>query len=324
MKRRNWALFFAAFAMGILILDSRNAVDAAAEGVDICIKTVIPSLFPFFVLSIFLTGSLGNTGIFRPISRLFRVGKGAEGTLISGLLGGYPVGAQSAAEAFRSGRVSAQTASRLIMFCSQAGPSFLFGMVASQFPERKYGWMLWAVQLLSAWSVSQMIPISVEPNTNSATIKRITITDAMKRAVSAIASVCGWVIIFRVFLYFLDQRVLWFLPDVFRILISGLLELTNGCLMLNEISNISIRFILTAIMLNFGGICVLMQTASVTQGLNLKYYILGKLTQTCLAPLYCLCFLGKIEALIPIAGIFLLSYRVNLRKNSSIPAAIGV
>ena len=35
-----------------------------------------------------------------------------------------------------------------------------------------------------------------------------------------------------------------------------------------------------SVMLSFGGLCVLLQTRSVTRGLSLKYYCLGKLIQT--------------------------------------------
>lgn len=324
MRRRPFALIFAAIAMGVLILDSKNAVEAAAVGVDICMKTVIPSLFPFFVLSIFLTGSLGNAAFLRPLCRLFLVTEGAEGVLISGLLGGYPVGAQAAAEAWSKGILSKQNANRLLMFCSQTGPSFLFGMVAAQFPDAKYGWMLWAVQLLSTWSVSQVISESKEPHASLQEFKQITITEAMKKATSAMASVCGWVIVFRVFLCFLDRWVLSFFPKPIHILITGVLELTNGCLALNGITNISTRFLCAAIMLNFGGICVLMQTSSVAHGLDLKYYLRGKALQTVFALCYCLCFLGNFAGLIPIAAIFLLFHRGNLRKNSSNPAMVGV
>ena len=34
----------AALGMGVLILDSRTALMAAGQGVDLCLKTVIPSL----------------------------------------------------------------------------------------------------------------------------------------------------------------------------------------------------------------------------------------------------------------------------------------
>ena len=46
----------AAIAMLILILDGRCALYSAAEGLELCIRTVIPSLFPFFNLSIGLVG----------------------------------------------------------------------------------------------------------------------------------------------------------------------------------------------------------------------------------------------------------------------------
>lgn len=324
MKRRPFALVFAAVAMGVLILDSKNAVQAAAAGVDICIKTVIPSLFPFFVLSIFLTGALADAPFLQPVCRLFQAKEGSEGVLISGLLGGYPVGAQAAAEAWSKGRVSKQNANRLLMFCSQAGPSFLFGMIAAQFPDTKYGWMLWAVQLLSAWSASRLTVVQNEQHTNSQEIRHITINEAIRKAIFAMASVCGWVIVFRVFLFFLDRWVLFVFPEPIRILITGTFELTNGCLALSGIQNVSTRFLCGAVMLNFGGICVLMQTASVAQGLDLGCYIRGKVLQTVLALCFSLCFLGNLTGLIPIAGIFLLFRWGNLRKNSSNPAVVGV
>ena len=35
-----------------LILDGRTAIEGARQGIGLCLRTVIPSLFPFFVLSI--------------------------------------------------------------------------------------------------------------------------------------------------------------------------------------------------------------------------------------------------------------------------------
>ena len=52
---------------------------------------------------------------------------------------------------------------------------------------------------------------------------------------------------------------------------------------LNEIKKIAdegLRFILCSCMLGFGGICVCMQTFSVTAGLNCNNYIIGKAFQT--------------------------------------------
>ena len=79
---------------------------------------------------------------------------------------------------------------------------------------------------------------------------------------------------------FLENWILWLLPDWAQVLAMGILELTNGCCQLMRIADIKLRFVLSCCMLSFGGICVLLQTASVTKGLNLKYYRKGKLLQS--------------------------------------------
>ena len=323
MKGRKAICISAALGMLVLILDSKNSIAAASQGVDICIRTVIPSLFPFFVLSILLTGSMGSSFALVPLEKLFRA-RGCGPILITGLLGGYPVGAQAASQGYSSGQLSRAQANRLIMFCSQAGPSFLFGMAAYQFPEPKYAWLLWLVQILSALCAARMIPAPEWEKSAKAQVSSITLSKAMKKAVSAMASVFGWVVLFRVILDFLRRFVFFLFPKSIIILLSGLLELTNGCLMLSEIPSIPLRFLCAALMLNFGGICVMMQTSSVIEGLDLKYYVRGKLLQTLFSLLISLTFLGFYAALLPILILLFLSDRRILRKNSSIPAVFGV
>ncbi len=321
MKKKA-ALAFAAGAMLLLILDSRQGMLSAGQGVEICVKTVVPSLFPFFVLSIYLTGAMEPGSFTAPLERLFRC-PGCGGILLTGLLGGYPVGAQAACQAYQSRAISKEQAQRLLWFCSQAGPSFLFGMAAAQFPVGKYGWLLWGVQLLSAWSVSALVP---GMQTQGTGIKNtpLTLAQAMKRAISAMASVCGWVVLFRVVIGFCQRWFLWLLPQWTQILLCGLLEITNGCLMLQAVENIAVRFLLGVVMLNFGGLCVLMQTLSVTPGLDIRHYVRGKLLQTLCALGWGVCFLGYPWGLIPMGGLFLLRRAGKRRKSSSIPAPVGV
>ena len=58
-------------------------------------------------------------------------------------------------------------------------------------------------------------------------------------------------------------------------LIGGLLELTNGCCDLHLVLP-SYRMAVAVLLLSLGGLCVLLQTSSVTQGLSLKWYFIGK------------------------------------------------
>ena len=301
-------MFLSALTMFFLILESRSVMEFASVGIDLCIRTVIPSLFPFFLISIYMTGNLsGGSGLF-PV-------------LFSGLLGGYPVGAQTVAESFRSGTISEDTANRLLSFCSQAGPAFLFGMVASQFPSPIYALCLWCIQLLSAGSTAFLMGIPHMAAPGKAPAASVSLPRAMQSAIRAMSSVCGWVVVFRVWIGFLSRLPL---GGIWKVLISGLLELSNGCMCLGTVESISLRFLLAAVMLNFGGICVLLQTASVIAPLNLRYYLLGKLLQTAFSIGYCLLFSGLWIVSVPIIVTFLLANRQKAAKNSSIPARVGV
>jgi hypothetical protein len=146
----------------------------------------------------------------------------------------------------------------------------------------------------------------------------------MYSALKAMAAVCGWVIILGVIISFLKRWVLWLLPPEILVLVCGLLELTSGCLGLRVIESIPVRFITASVMLNFGGICVMMQTASVSTGLKFQNYVTGKLLQTFFAVLYALAILGIWPALIPILCIFFAKYLVIPGKRYSIPEKNGV
>ena len=101
MKHRIRTGIFASLGMLLLILDTKTAIQGAQEGIRLCIMTVIPSLFPFFVLSSLLTGALTGVRLrfLRPIGKLCRMPAGSESLLLIGMLGGYPTGAKSAADA---------------------------------------------------------------------------------------------------------------------------------------------------------------------------------------------------------------------------------
>ena len=96
MKKRKegYILVCAAFALMLLILDSKAALAGAKEGVSLCIFTVLPSLFPFFFFCNLINSRLLGYRMrpLRPICRLCGIPEGAESILVIGLLGGYPIG----------------------------------------------------------------------------------------------------------------------------------------------------------------------------------------------------------------------------------------
>lgn len=312
--------------MLVLIFDSSLALEGARYGVDLCIRTVIPSLFPFILLSMLLTREASGTNRWLlPISELLGIPRSAQSLLIPAFLGGYPVGAKCIHDLYRRGQLQQNQAEHLLCFCSNAGPAFLFGMLSGFFPVKKTLWLLWLIHILSAVLTGFLFSTAdTVANTPIRASEKSDKSDVLFSALKSMGLICGWVILFRILVAFLKQWFLWILPQWLIVLLTGMLELTNGCCELMQIGNIGLRFVICSCMLAYGGLCVLLQTASVTKGLSLKYYVLGKGTQACFSLLLSCAVIWKYGWAL-ITMILLLFFFIRKIQNSSgNPAIIPV
>lgn len=325
-KRKFFRGAIAGAAFLVLILDSPLALEGARAGMELCIRTVVPSLFPFFVLSMVVTENL-SSGTFRPVTALgtvLGISEGAAPVLIPAMLGGYPVGAKCVGDLCQSNQISKEEAERLLAFCSNAGPSFLFGMVSGCFPEQNTVWLLWLVHLSGAFLTAAVIP-KVKEETRKYTQKN----DAESKpillsAARAMFLVCCWVILFRIVLTFLEQWFLWLLPDWVQVLSMGFLELTNGICGLSQIADVEIRFLLCACMLSFGGLCVVFQTASVIGDLPLGCYLKGKCLQTLFSFLLSCSLVTEFGLLFTVLALFLVLIFRKLQNSYGNPKLLPV
>lgn len=283
MKRnRHWTGIFAALIMLVLILDSKTAISSAKAGVGICLATVIPSLFPFIILSGLITSAfVGNPlKILKPVGRICRIPAGGESLLLIGLIGGYPVGGQCIYRAYRDGQLSKQDAERMLGFCNNAGPAFIFGITAALFDSSAAGWIIWGIQILSAVVVGILLPGYTGGRCTLAAANKQSISGSMEYSVKTMGIICSWIVSAKILIGFLDKWILYPLPIDLAIAIEGLVELSNGCLRLAEISEESIRFTLASTLLSAGGLCVWLQIFSVTGELGKRTYMIGKCLQT--------------------------------------------
>ena len=98
-------LIIIACALGILLFpnDVRNG---ASNGISYCLYTLVPSLFPFMVLSSFIIHSgiskfIGK--LLQPVIQfLFYLPGSAGSVIIMSMIGGYPVGARGCIHHFGS------------------------------------------------------------------------------------------------------------------------------------------------------------------------------------------------------------------------------
>ena len=283
--RKSAPAIVAACAMLIMILDTKTALGGASSGLELCIRTIIPSLFPFIFLSGIINNSLlgQKIALLNPLGRMCRIPEGSESIILLGLFAGYPVGAQIVTQAYRQGQLTETTAKRMLGFCNNAGPAFIFGIFSVIFSNPIIPWVLWGIHIVSALLVGYILPGHSAETCHIDPQSRNSIHTNLKNTVKTMSFICGWVILFRIIINFFEKWFLWILPVEIQIILSGLLELSNGCVMLQRISDEGIRFLLASPMLAFGGMCVAMQTSSVTQELSCGNYFLGKVLQTILS-----------------------------------------
>jgi spore maturation protein SpmB len=280
--KANMKLIFAAIGLFVIIMDTGSAIQGAREGIDICIRTLIPTLLPFFVISGYFCSALSGKSlpILSPILKFCGIPKGIDALLIVGLLGGYPVGAQTITDTFSKGLIEKEQARRLLGFCNNAGPAFVFGVAGSVFNDVRIPWCLFSILILSSLLTGYMLPNKCGEDQITVYHHEQDFVETFEKSLKAIAKVCGWVIIFRVLYKIIERWALWLLPVSAQILISGILEISNGCCALTDVSTTGLRFILCAFILSFGGLCVYLQTKSVTGSLGTGYYFPGKIIQS--------------------------------------------
>lgn len=280
------------FAMLMLILDSKTALQGARQGLELCVQTIIPSLFPFFVISILLTDALSGCEIpvLKPLLRFCKMPIGSENLLIVGLLGGYPVGAKCVYDTWKRGQITTIDAKRCLGFCSNAGPAFIFGMCGILFSEIWIVWILWGIHILSALLVGSILPKNGSCKIPTVRSKNISLPEAMAKGIDAILSVCGWVILFRVTIVFWQRWFLWLFPENWRVIFEGILELANGSSALVSLQSEGMRFVLCSVFLSLGGLCVALQTMSVVGELGTGMYFPGKAMQCAISGCIALLF----------------------------------
>ena len=266
----------------VLILDSKNALLAAQDGIFMCVRTIIPAVFPFMFIGKQLI-AIAEDFQCRPIERLLRLPSGSSGYFLCGLFCGYPVGAKLIYDGFREHGLSEEESTRMICFCNNASPAFVIGILGSLFSSWVIGLVTWLIQILCAICTGCILPAcSTTPSTERA-YKKQSVHDTMLDTLRSVANICGWVILFKLILSCFHRWFLWCLPQFTQVLLSGIFELTNGLCLLEFINSEALRFVIASVMLAFGGICVQLQTHSVAPTFQMSYYIVGKLMFTAIA-----------------------------------------
>lgn len=316
IKRNIIPTIFCFFTVCLVIFSKSNLV-ASKNGLLLWFNNIVPSLLPFFIATELLSytnvitklGKLLNP-IMRPIFNVPGVGSYA---LLMGIISGYPTGAKIVSNLKENNLCTKEEAERMIAFTNNSGPLFILGTVGiSLFGNTLIGFLLLFTHILGCLSVGFLFRFwkknyktsscfihkksDGNQNVNFSNLGEV-LSKSIISAIKTVVMIGGFVILFSVVLSILEKsNILEFLSHLFFPIFnlfkitdfsfctstfSGILELTNGVMQLSNIfcKNISINIILSAFLLGFGGISILLQVYSIISksDISIKPYFIGKL-----------------------------------------------
>lgn len=259
-------LFVATF-----FFNPRGMVDGVSKGLSICAGAIIPSLFPFMVVSDFIIRSgLAEfaSRFLEPVTRfLFRLPGSAGCAVLMSMLGGYPVGAKMTAQLLENGSISLNQAKRMMLFCINAGPAFVIGTVGTVvFSSKSAGIVLFSSMIIASLMMGVFLRFlaadEIAVKTKTPEIKTGVFQISVMQGIQSVVFLCAWVLLF-----YCTNALVEVLPDNIPRYLSMISEVTGGCITASLIYPVSIQ----ALIMGWAGICVHCQLIPYIKATQTKY-----------------------------------------------------
>lgn len=290
----------AGLATIILLISPKAVSEAISVSAASCLEVVVPSLFAFTTLAIYLQKS----GLYRyalrpitfPLSRLLRMDEELCAVFVLANIGGYPVGAKLLSELVRQERLSAKDAGRMLCFCFGSGPGFMIGIAGMRiFGSSAAGLALFgacfAASLLIAAFVRSRGAFELKPAKLSFDLTSNSFISSVVDAARVMFTVCAMIVGFSAVSAMLKVVGVFGLFE--RVFGSGeifpaLLEVTR----VSELSPTAHALPICGALLAFGGVCVLMQISALAKNIPLKGFLLSRAPAVFIAALISMPFAG--------------------------------
>lgn len=290
-------LFVCAF---FFLLFPKQTAESVSEVLELCLKTVIPSLFPFMVLSGIFTSSVFCEKLSKILGKatkaVFGLNPFCSSAILISAVGGYPLGAFTARKLFERGEISSDDFKRLLLFAVLPSPSFAVGAVgSSMLGSKNAGYLIYFSVLLASLVLGVFSRLAEFKNTENAfsskplSCKRgvlASISSSIEKSGRSMLFICFSVLFFSAVLSVTDS---FFPSPSAQTLCAALLEVTCGCKRLCK--GFSLPVIAGAV--GWGGLCTHFQIINevTLSGLNASVFLAFRLLHGALSSVICLALL---------------------------------
>ncbi len=280
----------------ILFIINRELVfNTVGFSLDIWITSVLPALFPFFVISDILISYDVIRYIPKVIKNLFKklfnVSDNGLVVIILSMLSGFPSNARNIKNMYNSNKISKKEGEHLLYFTHFSNPMFILGTLVSIFLKKKE---LGLIIFISHYLPNIIIGIFLRKlNTNKLDINYnndisnnfgLVLTKSIRKSLDSVFNILGTLTVFLIISSLLIN--VFNFNNGISLLIKSILELTSG---LKELSNFNLNnsylVIASSCILSFGGLSVHMQVINELSDTDISYsnFFIGRIIQVILS-----------------------------------------
>ena len=291
----------ALLALLILILMPETCLEGARRGLILWYNTLLPTLFPFFLITRLIIELDLCPKVLRPYYPVF-----------VGLLAGYPAGALTCSEMSKRGLLSRSKAQCLLIACNNASPAFLINYVnCCCLDLTGHRFIIWMSVISSSFIIAifyymlfcntdntEYTPTASPVSSTPDDVPVSSVVEAvMMHSFEILVMIGGYVIIFSIL-----AAILMVFPvsGLCAAVLSGILEVTTGCGLIAGLTPdipLYIKSAAAAALCGFGGLSAILQTNSAIRAskLSIKKYILHKSICGILSGIICVIILSVIH-----------------------------
>ncbi len=273
MKKLNFSFIFVLVFLIFFFTFPREISSGVSEGFNVCKNVIVPSLFPFLIISSFVVKS-GLSDYENKITRfisqkIFRLPTEALPVILMSFIGGFPVGIKMASELYSQGKINSKAAERLSLFCVNAGPAYVINAVGMMMMKNKKAGVLIFISLTLASFLTAIFSgffykETVNPNIKKSLRKNFSdsLVESVSESVSAMISICAWILFISAFLPLTD-KISW---EFFRDFLKAFSEVTSGSIIFTK--KYPAHFL--AGVIGFNGLCVHCQLLPMLNKMKVK------------------------------------------------------
>ena len=278
-----------------ILKNSKIVLDSVRFSFDIWQNNIFPSLFPFFIIGNILI-SLGFPEIIGELLKnitykLFKINKNGAFIIILSMLSGFPSSAKYIKEMHLNGSLNEKEATKLLTFTHFSNPIFILGTVTIFLKNKEIGVPILVCHYIGNFFIGLLFRnYYISKNNNKTSIKNSIksirnnkslgeiISNSISSGIDTLLLILGSISVFLILTSLINN--IFNLSGIYKIIVNGLFEMTQGLKYLESISlSVNLKGLIAVIILSFGGLSVHMQVITIISDTKIKYfpYFIGRI-----------------------------------------------